>query len=547
LVARDLLELCYRRISLKSLTRLYQSEYLALPASPGELPETLESVSLLSLAQALGSRQLLELSAPITAGSQPLPAWFREFRLLLNNAGWNAGRAGSLQYQAYQQLCRLLDELGHSTAGRPVDSSIALDELLAALSLRLFAPQRDPAPIQILGYLETTGLSFSHLWITGMDEDTWPATGYSNPLLPMSLRRNYGLPRSTPADELAFASNRLKHWQHCSKRLIVSHPGQRGDRPVAPSPLIANLAETSDFTLPVIPHPYFQAQPALEEVADDRGNPIPPGLLRGGTGLFTDQAGCPFRAWAINRLGLAEPRTPHAFPDPLDRGRLFHGVMQALYQAYLGETGPIDFTQIEIDDAVARSLDSYYQRFPQAFIDRERERLLQVVNKWLELESSRASFSVEALETSREVTLGDVRISLRVDRLDRIDQALIIIDYKTGGITLPAADGFLIEPQLPVYAMTDQRIAGVFYAQLDESKPRLSGIASADVEMGQIRVNPAHENSWPEQIERWRRQLLDLAAEISSGYAQVLPRRPGICDRCHLAGLCRINERREML
>jgi RecB family exonuclease len=225
---------------------------------------------------------------------------------------------------------------------------------------------------------------------------------------------------------------------------------------------------------------------------------------------------------------------------------LFHGALQLLYQPHVGESGPIAFTQSEINGAVRNSIERYYQRYPEAFLDRERERLLQVVTLWLELEETRSAFVVEAVETSREVTLGDVRINLRVDRLDRIADVLIITDYKTGAISLPATDGFLLEPQLPIYAMTDDRIEGVFYAQLDDAKPRMSGIAATDVDMGAIRVTPARDNSWATQVAAWRLELLGLASEISAGYAAVLPRRQGICDRCHLAGLCRIDEQREV-
>ena len=544
--AESWLELCYRRLPLKVAQRLSGSRYLQLPDLP-DWPELApEQIDIHELARIFRSPALAQLIPAVGSPRRSFSAWLADFQHSLIGVHWSGDAAGTLQYQAYQQLQALLGELSTVERERTMDAAAALDELRGALSLRLFAPQRNPAPIQVLGYLETTGLSFTHLWVASMDEETWPGSVSGNPLLPMAARKKYLLPRSTPAQELSFARERLDHWVHCTTQLIASYPTLRGDNVCEPSPLVVDFPETHSAIATGRPHPFFQTRAQLEWVNDTAASPYPSGLRSGGSGLFADQAGCPFRAWAVHRLELREPRDPHAFPDPLDRGTVFHKAMQNLYQDYLKETttpGPSDSETI--DAAVSAALHQHYRRFPSAFVEREHLRLVSVIQAWLELEARRGPFTVKAIETAQEIEIDGVRIRIRVDRLDQVGDALLIVDYKTGRIVLPSSDGDLLEPQLPIYAMADDRIRGVFYAQLDESRPRLAGIGVDDLDMGTARVTAPLAGDWAAQKDQWSRQLSDLAAEMTTGYAAVSPRRPQICNHCHLAGLCRIDELRE--
>ena len=50
--------------------------------------------------------------------------------------------------------------------------------------------------------------------------------------------------------------------------------------------------------------------------------------------------------------------------------------------------------------------------------------------------------------------------------------------------------------------------------------------------------------SWEEALAHWRASLDALGEAFARGDAHVDPLR-GVCDYCHLALLCRINEQRE--
>src|SRR5690606_8670976 len=113
--------------------------------------------------------------------------------------------AGSVQYQARREALELLDEARHAAIRRPpCDAAAAIVRLEHLARQRPFAAERAPAPVQILGMLETTGLRFTHLWVTGLAEESWPGPVQANPLLPLSVQRAYGIPRVDPDGELDF-------------------------------------------------------------------------------------------------------------------------------------------------------------------------------------------------------------------------------------------------------------------------------------------------------------------------------------------------------
>ncbi|MEJ2088756.1 MAG: PD-(D/E)XK nuclease family protein, partial [Gammaproteobacteria bacterium] len=131
-------------------------------------------------------------------------------------------------------------------------------------------------------------------------------------------------------------------------------------------------------------------------------------------------------------------------------------------------------------------------------------------------------------------------LTLRVDRIDRLGEALIVIDYKTGRIGNRLDRERLVEPQLPLYALTNDRIRGVLYAEIDEVRPRLQGIS--ELPIASATVKPPAGGSWSAQINSWRKKLDVLIEEIGAGYAAVAPFDASACQNCHLGGFCRVDD-----
>jgi probable DNA repair protein len=545
--ARDWLELRFAGLPADRARRCLNQPYLELPRLARLSPSLPPDVDLRILARQPGLESLAaHLDLPHDAQDRPAPFanWLARFQESLAAAGWDGRRAGSFQYQAWQDAHARLDALARTADQRPIGLSAALELLDHFLDGVTFAPERAPAPVQVMGYLETTGLDFSHLWVLGLDDRSWPRPPTLNPFLPVALRRAHGVPRTTPEDEAAFAAERLHGWLGSASTVVVSHARHDGESVLRPSALIRALPEATAVDLnPARAHPAFaHRHDQLENLPDTAGRPLPPGPRRGGSSRIRDQAICPFRGYAIHRLALAEPRLPHGLPNALDRGILVHEALHRLYDDATAAgrppaaLGPADFAR-----AAAQALGRHYGRFPRPFRTREGHRLAALLEAWNRLEGAREDgVQIESLELGVEAEFDGIGLTLRIDRVDRIDDALVVVDYKTGRIGHRLNQERLVDPQLPLYALTNPRIEGVLYAEIDDRDPRLKGITALAVDQ-QADVEAPAGGSWVEQRRRWQRQIDTLTAEIRGGFAAVRPYETRACQTCHLQSFCRID------
>ncbi len=545
-IAADWLSLCYGRITTSAARRVVNSAYLDLPEIARWPVHLSDPCSLADIVKVSDNEQLRTLLANLPSDrSRSVGDWAECFENVLLAAGWRGQGTGSNQFQAYQHLrghleaCRSGSQRQHALP--------ALETIQRLLGTLTFAAERQAAPIQIMGYLETTGLDFSHLWVSGLDDQSWPRPVQTNPLIPLSAQLAAGVPRVTPDLELNFAHQRLQHWQNATRgQIYYSHATHDGEVLREPSPLVADLTVAS---LPQLsaerPHPYFDASAGmLEDYPQTSGSAVELGHRRGGTGLLRDQAQCPFRGWAIHRLGLAEIRAPHAFPDALDRGTLIHEALHRLYlDADQRPRNPDTITPADIEPAVTGALNRHYGRYPETFRATERERLARLLETWLQLDVARDNMLVVDLEVAQEIEIEGIRLQLRIDRVEQIGDTgtLVVVDYKSGRVSNRLAESRLTEPQLPIYALSNPAIRGVLYAQLDETQPRLLGMADHDVDLAPARLVAMLDDDWHKQLERWREQLGELVREIQSGHAAVAPLSSQVCRNCHLQDFCRLS------
>src|SRR5207253_9685452 len=114
-----------------------------------------------------------------------------------------------------------------------------------------------------------------------------------------------------------------------------SHARTKDEAELAPSPLIAAIALSSVDELGV--GRFRTLRDAIRdagaiEIAQDALAP-PPAAAIGGTGLFKDQAACPFRAFAARRLCADPLETPRPGIDLRDRGSLVHETLKTAWRS----------------------------------------------------------------------------------------------------------------------------------------------------------------------------------------------------------------------
>ena len=157
------------------------------------------------------------------------------------------------------------------------------------------------------------------------------------------------------------------------------------------------------------------------------------------------------------------------------------------------------------------------------------------------------------LEQKQRLSLGDLTIETKIDRVDRLeDGRLVIIDYKTGKMT---PSGWFTErpddPQLPIYTRADfdQPVAGVAFAVVKADEMRFSGVVAESGLLPGLPVRGKSEaamatETWPAVLGEWSAVCQGLANDFIAGHAAVHPKQ-GLktCDNsyCDLAPLCRIH------
>ncbi|MGH8120421.1 MAG: PD-(D/E)XK nuclease family protein, partial [Gammaproteobacteria bacterium] len=360
--------------------------------------------------------------------------WAKLFSGLLQTFRWPGER--SLDSAEYQTVAEWQDQLQRFAALDLVSPALSARDALALLRQMLmnasFQPETPEVPIQILGMTGAAAMQFDHLWIMGLHEEVWPGKAEPNPFIPVQLQRDSGIPGATPEIKLAQARNLMECLISSSPDVVLSYPQHENDRELRMSPLLKSYAVTT------IPFPRYVANQyagliyqsrRMEAVEDARGPAVPAGqVVSGGSGLFRDQAACPFRAFARHRLYAEGLDSRDLGLDARARGSLMHGVMEKLWRRLGGSESlhntPQDQLEKIINESVRAAIQDLHKQFPQTFTERftqlETDRLRAMVHQFLEKERERRPFTVHACEQWHRFTFNDITINTRIDRIDRL-------------------------------------------------------------------------------------------------------------------------------
>lgn len=515
-----------------------------------------------------GFRRCPELASRLTAWTEQHQAlqtgrmpsdWAPALSGFLQAVGWPGDRGiDSAEYQTLEVWRELLSELARlDLVCGNISLGTAIGKLRQLASTRQFQPESEPAPVQILGLLETSGLRFDRLWIMGMHDDAWPAAPSPDPFLPFGLQRRFKLPRSSPDRELEFARTLTARLLSSAPRVVVSHPRREGDSDLRVSPLLTELPEVGEADLELRDSAGYTEQlrrsSLMETLQDHRAPPCSTVPFGSGTSLFKLQAACPFRAFAELRLAARVPDRPEPGLNARDRGQLVHGILRRVWEQLRSHRGLMSMGEKELADLVGAQAGAAIRDFSRhrrilrspRIAAIEQERMVRVIGQWLFLEKQRQAFTMLEQEEGQRVTLGGLRMNIRTDRVDQLESGeLVILDYKTGECRPSDWDGPRPdEPQLPIYAATaGAPVAGVFFGSLKTGALGFRGLAGSSGIVPDVKV-PDDQPPLEETIEAWREVLDRLGRDFRAGAAVVDPKAPRkTCRHCALPALCRIGQ-----
>lgn len=496
---------------------------------------------------------------------QSLSAWSQCFHQLLQQLGWAQGRRlNSSEYQQTTRFDQLLHELPTLSLEPKQYTYAQALQLLQQLTQRtLFATQSHDGPVQVLGLLEAAGHVSDYLWIMHVDDETLPAAANPNPFLPYHLQQKYNMPHSSASRELEFAEKLWQRFTHSAQHIIFSHHQYDGERGLSASAMLNHIPHVTQESLNLSTYQPLTASiyspTNYEYLIDDKGPAI--GIkqkIAGGTGIFKQQAACPFRAFAQYRLHAYGLPIPENGLNARERGSLLHLCLDKLWARLKTQQHLLQQTPAELDTMVATSIEAAFSEFFPAHSHKfktkfkflEQQRLQQLLLTWLDLEKQRPMFSVINHEQRRQIKIGNVTVTVQIDRIDQLASGKkIVIDYKSGRVKV--SDWFGLrprEPQLPLYLLSEPNIDGIAVAQVCIDAIKLKGITANETNIDGLETlerykNYTTANTWEELIAQWQQVLQQLAIAFTHGQADVNPAYYDTCNNCRLFSLCRINEK----
>ncbi len=469
--------------------------------------------------------------------------WVECFDAELLAAGWPNREAGDAVLdqcrQGFSQVMDTLRALDRQLGA--VGRAEALRWLQHVLKGKRFELKRDQTPpLQILDIEKARGQVFDAIWVLGLTDSALPIAVEPSPFLPREQLRAAGVPRADHADALQRDRALLAELMQSAPQCIVSVPGQDADGIAhVPCSLLdwqayppwqeaiteQGYADLAELQLP--------ERDLVRPVSDEEKQ-----QLRGGTGLFKAYALSPFYAFLKYRLGLQAMPTPVEGLEPRLQGAWVHAVLEFFWQEVRFSHVLKAYASEELEQQVDRAIAQAMKRggiHGEELMRIEKRRIRTLVLEWLEFEKLRdEEFTVESTEQRGRVDAFGIPLSVQFDRLDRIGDHRLIIDYKTGTVAANSLNAEnLLEPQLPLYALLADSFAGeidgIALAQVharDGMKVHMRSSWASNLVAKSVR-NPVDTlEKWQGECEAWRKVLQQYASgflngDIAHDYQQV--------------------------
>ena len=514
------------------------------------------------------------------------------------------------EQQTIVRFHELLDEFGQlASAARSISRDNAIQWFTELAARTAFRPADNDAVITISAVLAAPVVRYDAMWIAGLHAEAFPQPVQPDPFLPLAAQLAAGVPAASASGRLAEARALVSSWRATADELVLSAPARSEDLELLPSPLLAEWlpegrvfpgehgqaaatphirnsgaragpirhpAAASSLWLPVRIH-----REGLLEVFEDAVGVRWPveRALPSGTRSLDLQNQCPFRAYAELRLGS----TPLDAPEPgiaADvRGQLLHAALQKLWVRLHDSKRLAALSDAALDAAIHESVeeaanetqrdapsrrtrlaasndaqgDLFEDPRHSPALSRECRRAKRLIRTLCEVERERAPFRVESTELDSTVTLMGALLRVRIDRVDALESGgRAILDYKSGRRT--QADWYgerPSHPQLLTYmAALGDDVVAMATVNVTAREVRFDGIANSSGLLPKVKgveapfgTDPI--DAWSTRREEWLARVEHLAAAFLGGHAAVDP-KPGACDYCHVASVCRISDRRDV-
>jgi hypothetical protein len=280
---------------------------------------------------------------------------------------------------------------------------------------------------------------------------------------------------------------------------------------------------------------------------------------------LSDFGGCPFKFYARHLLGVRDHEEESGLLPPRVRGRLWHHTLELAGKAatahliatgFADEAGRVIGVESEPGERAAAFRQATLDALEAAFAEAETREFLPEPALWsrmreVELTSLRRLIQSETFvernavpfryEAKLRVTFEGLKFIGYVDRIDRMGDALDLIDYKLGVSKPPGVPDetgrVYFDVQLPLYRALIQEGEG----------ERVRRVRYLSMRSGENLDSDTQPEDEPLQIDGDLLGLIDrVKQQFADGHFPVQPdAKRQACERCDLHAVCRIGPRVE--
>lgn len=351
---------------------------------------------------------------------------------------------------------RQLTKLKELTAQEPMEI-----EMVQKLFRQMMRSEKVPFSgeplkgIQVMGVLETRNLDFENVFVLSLNEGMWPASAKQGSYIPYSVRKAYGLPTYQHQDSMyAYLFYRLLQRTQKASLFYNTEPDVLGMGEMSRylNQIIYDTGWPYERRLLHSPVSIKQPQPisipkdasVLDKLTRYEGQDLTPSSLNN----YLD---CRLLFYFKNVIGLKEPNEVEETADARVFGNIFHEVMYSFYNdlkpvrvQWLVEERHFENLKEKLDALIERAYRKHFSLTDKRDVTYEGQQLVvnemvkKMAIKVLERDKTYAPFAIELLEVNSFNTKfplsanQSVALGGKIDRVDRKENQVRIIDYKTG-------------------------------------------------------------------------------------------------------------------
>ncbi|MFN8241164.1 MAG: PD-(D/E)XK nuclease family protein [Bacteroidales bacterium] len=313
--------------------------------------------------------------------------------------------------------------------------------------------------LQVMGILETRALDFKNLYFLSVNEGVLPRAVTATSFIPYNIREAFGLPVIRHQDSI-YSYYFYRLIQRAENVTILYNSSNEGLRTGEMSRFIQQLKYLEEEK-PVFSNLSFEINPGsapdeMIERSEQHATLLESSYLGNGKRILSPSAintwlNCSMRFFYRYVANISEPVKPLDEIDPALFGEMLHSVMEKLYSPFTGkELAPADFKNLLSGDNLENLVNTVaigkLHPGQPAGLSGSEHITSDVLKKYaamiLKYDGTVAPLSIIGTEAPKSlpVTISHsgsnktVSIGGVVDRLDKKNGRMRIVDYKTGNI-----------------------------------------------------------------------------------------------------------------